>query len=321
MQVHASLSPSRFWALVLAAAVVIAWPVAAQDPPTFRAAVSRVTLNVVVRDGHGRPVTGLAGTDFQVFDGSRAVTLSHFLVGDEPISVAILLDTSGSMRIGDRPAAARQAAATLLEHLSGRDEAALFTFDRTLHEVSGFASDLSSVRSGLHRVDPFGSTSLYDAVATAARRLAARASSRRAVVAITDGLDNSSELTAALAASIASSIDVPVYILAVAGMSDPVAAGEAVQQTVEAGATARLDDLTRWTGGATFEAKTAAESNMSVQQIIGDLRAGYVMAFEPHDRPGWHPVTVRVARKNARVRTRAGFWMGASDLPKPGAFR
>jgi len=267
-------------------------------------------LNVIVRDDHGRAITGLAGKDFEVLDAGRAVNLSDFRVGEEAISVAVLLDTSGSMRIGDRMATARQAFDMLLAQLGSRDEAALFTFDKTLHEVSPFSGEWSNVKRAFDRVEPFGSTSLHDAVAAAARRSADRAALRRAIVAITDGFDNSSELTASAASSIASAIDVPVYVLAVANTANPVAAGDIALEPVEGGGVARLDDLTKWTGGASFAAETPAQTSMAARQIVSDLRTGYVMAFTPHDAPGWHPLIVRVARKGATVRTRAGFWIG-----------
>ena len=297
---------------------VLVWlPVSAQSPrPTFRAGISRVTLNVIVKDSHGRALTDLADTDFQIFDQGLAVPLSDFRVGEEPVSVALLIDTSGSMRIGTRLATARQAADMLLAHLRDGDEAALFTFDRTLHEIAPFSQDLTGVRQGFDRVNPFGSTALHDAVAATARRSVARASFRGAVVAITDGFDNSSELTAAAASNIASAIDVPVYVMAVANTSDPVHAGDAAFEPVESGVIARLDDLTRWTGGALLAAETPAQTSLAVRQIISDLRTGYVMAFAPQTAPGWHQLTVRVARKGATVRTRSGFWMADSSASR-----
>lgn len=311
MQAPTSWSLFRRLPLVLATVVAAGWPLLAQEPrPTFRAGISRVTLNVVVRDSHGRSISGLANADFRVFDQGRAVTLSDFSAGEEPISVAVLVDTSGSMRIGERLARAKQATEMLLAQLRSGDEAALFTFDRTLHEVSPFSSDLANLSRGFDRVAPFGSTSLYDAVAATARRSATRSSSRRAVVAITDGFDNSSELTATAASGIASSIDVPVYVLAVANTSNAADPGEGAFEPVEGGGVARLDDLNRWTGGASLAAETLAQIGPSVRQIIGDLRAGYVMAFAPDVTPGWHQLTVHVTRKGATVRTRAGFWMG-----------
>ena len=232
---------NRYLATVACAvSAMVVCPLAAQNPPpTFRAGASRVTLNVVVKDKHGRPVKGLAEQDFQILDHGRAVPLSDFRAGEEPVSVALLIDTSGSMRLGERLATAKQAAAMLLNETREGDEAALFTFDRNLHEVVPYTQDLTKVLDGLGDIGPFGSTSLHDAVAATARRAVTRALFRRAVVAITDGFDNSSELSAAGASNIASSIDVPVYVLAIANASDPVDAGAVAVEPIEGGGVAR----------------------------------------------------------------------------------
>jgi VWFA-related protein len=219
------------------------------------------------------------------------------------------------MGLGARQAIAKQAFDLLLAQFRLDDEAALLTFDRTLSEIVPFTRDFASLRTGFQRVKPFGSTSLHDAVAAAARRLAARPSSRRAVVAITDGFDNSSQISAAAASGVASSSDVPVYVLAIANAALPLDPSEIALEPVEGGGVARLDELTARTGGASFAAEIPAETSQAVRQILTDMRAGYVLGFTPHDSPGWHPLTVRVTRKDARVRTRAGFWMGSSEAP------
>jgi Ca-activated chloride channel family protein len=307
-----SISASTTLAALVFAAAELA--ITAQGSrATFRANVAGVSLNVVVKDGRGRPITDIAASEFQVFDQGRLVPITDFRAGEEPVSIAILIDTSGSMRIGERLATARQAARFLLVHSRPGDEAGLFTFDRALHEVVPFSTDMTALRQGLDRVEPFGSTSLHDAVAAAARGLAGRASSRRAVVAVTDGLDNSSRLSAAAASGLASSSDVPVYVLAVANASRPLDPTEVALEPVEGGGVARLDELTAPTGGASFAADTRSEAFMAGRHILTDLRAGYVLTFTPDETPGWHLLTVRVARKDARVRTRTGFWIGESS--------
>ena len=291
----------------------------AQDHrPTFHANVLRVSLNVVVKDDKGRSITDLLLKDFQVFDQDRPVTITDFRAGEEPVSLAILVDTSGSMRMGERLAFANRAVTLLLRHFQPADEAGLFTFDRALHEVVPFTTDVKLLRDGLDRIEPFGSTSLHDAVAAAARTLAARPSSRRAVVAVTDGIDNSSRLSATAASGVASSSDVPVYVMAV-GSGGSIPAGDVAIERIEGGGVARLDELTAPTGGVSFGAETTAAAYLAGRHILNDLRAGYVLTFTPEGAPGWHPLTVRVARKDVRVRTRAGFWMGASSpyLPAP----
>ena len=111
--------------------------------------------------------------------------------------------------------AARFAAHHVLSWLEqGRDEAALLTFDSRLHEVAPFTVDTRALQGALGEVDPFGATSLHDAIAEAAQLAAHRTGRRRAVVVITDGIDTASGLTPSQVSGIASEIDVPVYIIA-----------------------------------------------------------------------------------------------------------
>jgi Ca-activated chloride channel family protein len=307
--------PSKVSAATVTLCICSTILAAAQDQrPTFRAGTSRVSLNVVVKDHKGRPIRGLDRDEFEVFDQGRPVHIDDFRAGEEPVSLALLIDTSGSMRLGTRLAKARQAAEMMIAQFRPADEAALLTFDRNLTEVAPFSTDLSAVRRGLDLISPFGSTSLHDAVAAAASRVGQRPSPRRAVVGITDGLDNSSDLSAAAASGVASRSDVPVYVLMVADSGRRIDPSEVATEPVEGGGVARLDDLTAPTGGASFNAETPAETSLAARQILSELRAGYVLAFTPHDSPGWHQLVVRVARKDARVRTRTGYWMGGSTV-------
>ena len=297
--------------VALAAMVAGGLVVSAQEQrPTFRAGTSRVSLNVVVKDGQGRPITNLAPRDFEVFDNDRPVQLDDIGAAQESVSIAILIDTSGSMALGPRLTDAKQAIGMLLDQYKPIDEATLLTFDTRLREVVPFTRDRDEVRRGFDLVKPYGATSLYDAVAAAAKQLAERPSPRRAVVAVTDAIDNASELSAVAASAIASSIDVPIYVLAVAGPNRKLDPSEVALEPVEGGNVARLDDLTARTGGASFTAQAPAETHLAARHILSDLRAGYLLGFTPSDTPGWHRVTVRVSRKDARVRTRAGFWVG-----------
>ena len=286
--------------------------VAAQDQrPTFRASVARVSLNVVVKDDRGRSITDLELKDFQILDQGQPVVVTDLRAGEESVSIAVLVDTSGSMRMDERLRFAKRAATLLLKHFQAGDEAGLFTFDRVLREVVPFSTDTTLLRDGLERIEPFGSTSLHDAVAAAARTLAERPSPRRAVVAITDGVDNSSRLTAAAASGLATAIDVPVYVMAVTDSGPSPTTRDVPLEAVEGGGVARLDELTAPTGGVSFGAETTAAAYFAGRQILNELRAGYILTFTPDSAPGWHQLLVRTARKDVRVRTRAGFWVGA----------
>src|SRR5258708_7594362 len=202
---------------------VSAWlgPVAAQrletqPQQTFRASADVVTIQASVKDGRGRVLSGLTPADFEIRDnGELRPILSLRSDRQSPLSVAVLVDMSGSMRVSGKAAMARQAYASLIAQLrQGQDEAAVFTFDSALHGRQPFTPDLSTLKDALTEFEPFGTTSLYDATAGAARRLANRTGAHKAIVVLTDGLDTSSAMTADEVSGLASSIDVPVFIVA-----------------------------------------------------------------------------------------------------------
>jgi VWFA-related protein len=183
---------------------------------TFRSAVDLVTIQASVKDGHGRIVNGLTTNDFEVRDnGQLRPILSLRSDRQSPLSLAILVDMSGSMRAAPRIAMARQAYDALLAQLyPGRDEVAVFTFDSSLHDRRDFTRDLATLKDALSDFEPFGMTSLYDVTAATARQLAGRAGSHKAIIVLTDGIDTSSEMTAREVSGLASSIDVPVFVVA-----------------------------------------------------------------------------------------------------------
>ena len=109
--------------------------------------------------------------------------IKDFYVGDSPISLAILLDISGSMAVGGNMDRAREAVAVATMNLRAEsDEAALFTFDSELQQVVGFTKDLERIRRVSLKGKPWGKTSLYDAVADTAttRERACESASRAA---------------------------------------------------------------------------------------------------------------------------------------------
>ena len=126
------------------------------------------------------------------------------------------------MRVGTKSVDAKQAARHIFSSLQAGDEAAMFAFDTQLDKVAGFTRDFKGLEGKVDNIEqPFGQTSLYDAIAETAKVVAATATSegrvpqRSAIVVITDGIDTKSRLTAPEVSGIASSIDIPVYIMAV----------------------------------------------------------------------------------------------------------
>jgi Ca-activated chloride channel homolog len=281
------------------------------NPPTFRAGVDLVTVSVVVKNREGRPVTGLSRQDFELMDAGRVRDIADFRSEPAPISLAVLLDTSGSMVIDPKWANAQDAITKLAAELqSGRDRIALLTFDNELHEVQPYTTTPSEVVRRLHSVRPWGSTALYDAVVEAGRTLATQGASRRAVVVVTDGLDNRSRSTAASASAVVSAVDMPVYTIVVTSPQDRAEQEGVLGDRSATRSAGTLENLSQWTGGALFQGGTSVESEAAVRQIVTELRHQYVMSFESSAPAGWHPLTVRVRDAKLVVRTRSGYIAG-----------
>jgi Ca-activated chloride channel homolog len=280
----------------------------------FRAGVDLVTVSATVRDRKGRLVTGLEARDFEVMDGGERRAISQFRTDRAPLSLAILFDVSGSMDVAERMTAAKFAAHHLLSWLDeGRDEAALFAFDSRLHEVAPFTVDTRALNGALGEVDPFGATSLHDAIAEAANRVAVRNHPRRAVVVLTDGIDTASERTPTEVSALAAAIDVPVYVIAtVLPIDDP----NSDRRTPQAGLRAPLhigtvEDLARWTGGSFHFASTPASASKAAKDVVDELRNLYLIGFEPGATHGWHPIEIRTRDVDHTVRARGGYSVNA----------
>jgi Ca-activated chloride channel family protein len=281
--------------------------------PTFKSGVDLVTVTATVRDRRGRLIKGLERQDFEVLDRGEPRRITEFRTDPTPVSLAILFDISGSMRVADRMTAARFAAHHVLSWLEqGRDEAALFTFDSRLHQVAPFTVDTRALQGALGEVDPFGATSLHDAIAQAARQAAERTGRRRAVVVITDGIDTASGLTPGQVSGIASAIDVPVYIMATVLPIDHVGREDSLPRQEEPATDGTVEDLARWTGGSLFYVSTPSDTSSASRQVIDELRTQYVIAFEPAGTHGWRPLEIRTRNKDYVVRARSGYMAGGS---------
>ncbi|MCA1563532.1 MAG: VWA domain-containing protein [Acidobacteria bacterium] len=280
---------------------------------TFRSSADVVTIQASVRDNRGRPVKGLKPSDFEVRDNGLVRSILS-LRSDlrSPLSLAILVDMSGSMRlgstIGSKIALARHAFHAVLAELhDGQDEVAVFSFDSSLRQRQPFTSNLSELRGALDDFQPFGTTSLYDATAATAQRLAGRSATHKAIVVLTDGTDTSSSLTAADVSGLASSISVPVYIVATfpaGGQPAKVAEGSLRSEADD------LRDLAEWTGGQLVWARNFTETSVVASGFVTELRQQYVLAVEAAAAREWRRLNVRVKHSSAVVKARSGYFGG-----------
>ena len=300
-------------AVVVAAMLFVAAPPAfAQDPPperpTFSASVALVPITAVVRDSKSRLVRGLTLDDFQVLENSQPRRILEFkATTDGPISIGLLFDTSGSMR-GSALDKGKAVVDQLMSHINpASDEVALFTFDKTLRQETPFNGQPATIRGALDLSRSWGTTSLYDAIAEAARRVSDRATSRRALIVVTDGLDTSSTLSPADVSAIASATDVPVYVLPV----------EAVRRLETAAPSGDLADLAYWTGGDLLSVAQPELMPRSVAALVAELRQQYFLAIESSSASGWYKLDVATRRRDLSVRTRSGYFAGSEPSRDP----
>jgi len=281
---------------------------AVQQAPSFRARVDLVRVNAVVRDRKGRFVRDLSEADFEVLDNGQPRKIADFRHDSGGVTVALLMDVSGSME--GRLEQAREAAHELLGGMDRTvDEAGIFMFDTRLEEVTPFAKGVTGLPDKLTTIRPFGATSLNDAIAQTAERMADRVG-RRAVVVLTDGKDNASRLTPGEVSAKASAIDVPVYIVGIVPAIDNPTS-DAFTQSQSAFSPA-LIDLASWTGGQAYAASTSLDRTITMRAILEELRHQYLISFESSGQPGWHPLVVRTHQKDLVVRARSGYHAGQS---------
>jgi VWFA-related protein len=284
-----------------------------QAQPIFRSSVAVVPITAVVRDSRNRIVADLELEDFQVLEQGVPRRIVDFnATVDGPVSVAFLFDTSGSMGLTSNLAKGKEVITQLVNRMhQSRDEAALYTFHRSLREEVSFTTDRGRVTRALSQVRPWGLTSLYDAIADTAKRLTMRSAVRRAVVVITDGVDTSSALSSREVAALASSVDVPIYVVAVVSPSDDPSHSQSRSIAPQAGA---LADVAQLTGGDVYYV-TAFDPTVAIDRLMTAMRHQYFLAIESATAPGWYSLDVKTKRKGLTVRARRAYLSESADSP------
>jgi VWFA-related protein len=208
--------------LALAAAVAAALAtVSAQEARNdgqsfrFRTGVELINVTATVTDRNGRFVPGLRKEDFRVFQDGKPQPITHFDNERVPVSLGIVLDTSGSMT-GEKMAAAREALNRFLFDLLDRDdEVFLYRFDSVPTLVEGWTTDRRRISTELGRIQPRGGTALYDAVAEAVPLAQSGRHRKKALVIISDGNDTSSRTTVEALKALIRETEVLVYAIGI----------------------------------------------------------------------------------------------------------
>lgn len=273
--------------------------------------VDRVIVPAVVVDRKGRPVHGLKAADFRLSEDRVLQKIDYFHVDPaEPLSIAFLLDVSGSMRILDKIGEAREAIWYFLDTLAPQDQAQVLTFaDDRIETLAPFGTDPVTIRERLEATQAYGQTALHDAIAAAPGLVDAQRAGRKAIVLITDGVDNFSKLTLEEGVSDASRVDVPIYAIAFDTETSVLrldAPGEGTNAEL-------LRTIAEQTGGGFFRIHDPDEMKEAVRAIEEDLRSQYVLGYTPPRvscKESFRTIELKTDRSRYRVRTRKGYFAG-----------
>jgi Ca-activated chloride channel homolog len=287
------------------AALWLALPGRAQEP-VIRVNVRLVRMLVTVKDANGQLIGSLNKNDFTVFDNGVKQDISVFeRQTEQPLSVAMLVDTSGSTRIDLRyelDSVSKFLKALIVEG-NPRDTVALYGFNWQVTLINNYTRRFALLDQRLKMLKPEGSTSLYDAIYLASRELTYR-EGRHVMVLITDGGDTAStkDFHQALeAAQLSDTVLYPVLVVPITNDAGRNVGGEHALTTLAAG-----------TGGRVFAPNVGAELDRVFEEILRELRTQYMIGYYPKNVPlttdRFHVLKVNVSGRNLRVVTRSGYY-------------
>ena len=281
------------------------------SPYTFEVNAEEVVLNCTVLDSKGQLVNGLDKSNFTVAEDDIPQTIISIQHQDTPVSIGLLVDNSGSMRL--KRAAVASAALDLVKASNPGDETFVINFSDQAYLDQDFTSDLGLLQTGLAHLSLSGGTALYDTIVTAADKMEQSAKRpRRVLIVITDGEDNASRL----------SLD--EGIRRVQDMQGPIIYSIGLLFTGNSNggdkrrARHALEALASQTGGIAFFPASLQDVDAVAAEVARDIRNQYILAYYSAraSTAGYHAVKVQ-ARASGRgkltVHTRTGYY--SKQLP------
>lgn len=268
-----------------------------QRPPLIIGAeVEVVSVPVLVFDRAGQFVPGLKKEDIQIFEDGvpQEITYLGSSTGEDriPLSIALTLDTSGSMQ----PSIdfLKEAATFFTGKLEASDQALVVSFNESVKSSADFTGDVDRMDSFINGLQVWGGTALYDAILYSLDRLRDRPG-RKALILLSDGDDSgASSATKAQVTAMAKALEVSIYSVGIQGFDTPKGF---------------LRNLAQDTGGAYYFPSKVAELIKVFEAISKDLKNNYLIAYSPK-RPAdntYRKIEVKVARPDVTVRVRPGY--------------
>ncbi len=268
-------------------------------PPRFTIDVPTVLVRVTVTDPLNRYVIGLDETHFRVFENKVEQELSHFSNDKSPISVGIILDTSGSM--GDNILSARTSVARFFNQKNAEDEFFLVGFNERSRLLQDFTSHSDTIQNEITFSSPKGRTALYDAVYLGLEKMKDARHDKKALIVITDGEDNTSRYTFREVKEFVKESDTQIYVI---GERGELGYGRGI-----------VTEIVRLTGGRAFFPHNFKQLDYFVDLIHTELRNQYVLGYVPLNQEfkgKWRKLKIRLEPPEGlpklSVRAREGYF-------------
>lgn len=303
---------------LLATASVWASGIPNGSPPVFGVSAQMVLVPITVTDHAGKTIEGLRANDFTIFDDRTPQLIASFSSEDAPCSVGLVLDISGSMR--NALETARSVSHAFFKTSNDNDEFLLLTVSTQPDAEPQFTSDTQRLESTIDAAKSGGLTALFDTVYLGLTRMKSAQRPRRALLILSDGVDNHSRHSQRDLLHAALEADVQVYTILIDSVVGTSTAGfpsrsVMIQKPWEQSAAAQgpqaLEHLSEQTGGLHFHVREEGRAAEAAARIGRALRNQYVLGYYPSAAPDggkWHQVRVKSTVPKAYVSGRGGYY-------------
>jgi Ca-activated chloride channel family protein len=295
---------------VAAVAIAAAWTASAENPAPagleFRTDSTLVVVPVTVVDRNGAIVNGLADNAFTLTEDGVQQQIRSFSEEEAPVSMGIVLDVSGSMArvLG----AAKESLRALMTDANPDDEAFLNGVSTRPRAYSGFTGGFEDIVRRLESETAYGDTALIDTIYGSLGQLRAGVHPRKALVVISDGIDNHSRHTSGELMRLAVETDAQIYTI---GVSEGAPRTKGLEFAEVMQGLSFLRELASRTGGISFVVRDGTNIAKAAAMIGRALRTQYVVGYAPRDSRGngqWRKIGVKVAGQGLRAYARTGCW-------------
>jgi Ca-activated chloride channel homolog len=279
-------------------------PAQKHDEDTLSVNVELVNVLFTVTDKAGKFIRDLKQDSFKVYEDGKRQQITNFSTESNlPLTIALLIDTSGSVR--DRLRFEQEAAIEFFGStlMRGKDSALIISFDSGIELVQDYTDDSEKLSKSIRTIRAGGGTSLYDAIFLAASKKLAGQTGRRVIVLISDGDDNSSRTSITEALETVQRNDIVLYAISTNSVE---LSGEGSSRGEKV-----LKRFAEETGGRMFSPVKLQDLNASFRNISEELRLQYTLAYRSTNllRDGaFRRIRVEPSDKRYVVRSRKGYY-------------